>query len=184
MALLLAAIMRSDTASATALFLSLKASRSQRDALTAAATPVLKDHEMEAFGALMNVYKSLESERGALAHGVFGSSEQILDGVVWLDVANYVKHVVPWIAQMSTDMRSVTGSILDAIKPDLFVYRQQDLARLIEQINALWKGTSYLSFYVRFPDGAKGAEQFRQLCALSQIQREICRMREGQKNKT
>lgn len=57
MAMLLSAIMKVDTEPAAAIFLALRNARAQREVMIAAAQSVLSSETLEAFEAVMNIYR-------------------------------------------------------------------------------------------------------------------------------
>src|SRR5262249_43640514 len=89
---LLSAIMKAETAITAAVFLSIRNSRAQREALTAAAEIGLSGRELEMFRAIAIVYQSLDSQRADLAHGVFAVGEDIPDGILWIDSSAFAEH--------------------------------------------------------------------------------------------
>ena len=71
--------MKTNSDAAVALFLAIKTSKPQRDALSAVARLLLRGDDLDAFEALLSVYEGLEKQRNALAHGLFGVSDAIPD---------------------------------------------------------------------------------------------------------
>lgn len=74
-------------------------------------------------------------------------------------------------------------SAVQNLKRDTFVYKNEDLDRLYQDIEELWKAVFNLAAYIRNPDSPLTSGLFLQLCALPQIQQEIGRLREA-KSKT
>jgi hypothetical protein len=90
MAMILAHLIGAKDAAAMAVFHHLRRSASQREAVMEAAQIVLNPTELELLTALLNVHKSIEGERNALAHGYFGVAEDLPDAVLWLSTNDYV----------------------------------------------------------------------------------------------
>lgn len=87
---LLAELMGTNIPAAAAVFGSLRSSRAQHDALSAAAGVVLDERDLELFAAYMARRSSLEKERNDLAHGCYGVSVAIPDHIVWVAQADYL----------------------------------------------------------------------------------------------
>ena len=131
LAIMLSAIMKAETGITAAVFLSIRNSRAQREALTAAAQVELKDRELEMFSAIAILYQSLDSQRTDLAHGIFAVSEDLPDALLWLDSKHYTQHhVESWsdipsdglLGQLAKDAESE-----DKLRSKFFVYRKDDL---------------------------------------------------------
>ena len=85
----LSAIMKTETGIAATVFLSIRNSRAQREALDAAAQVGLTGRELEMFSAIAIVYQSLDSWRTDLAHGIFAVSEDLPNALLWMDSKHY-----------------------------------------------------------------------------------------------
>jgi hypothetical protein len=104
---LLAILLGTPSAAAMEVFLSLRRSSAQREALQAAAKVTLSGNELVAFEALMILYKSLESQRNDLAHGCFGDSEKLEDAIFWVELKHHVQTNTKAIA---SELRGELGS--------------------------------------------------------------------------
>jgi hypothetical protein len=89
MALILSALMKSHSDAAIAVFLSIRNSRQQQEALAAAAQTTLVGRASEIFSAISNVYRSLESQRNDLVHGVYALSDDLPNALLWVDPKNH-----------------------------------------------------------------------------------------------
>jgi uncharacterized membrane protein len=69
MALVLGQLLGANNAAALAVFQTLRRSSAQRDAISEAAKATLSETDQELLTAILNVHKSVETERNALAHG-------------------------------------------------------------------------------------------------------------------
>lgn len=83
-------LLGTNSEAALEVFLTLRRSANQRDALKAAARFSLTDDEHEFFEAMMVVYGSLESQRNALAHGCFGVAANDPTVLLWIDIRDHV----------------------------------------------------------------------------------------------
>jgi hypothetical protein len=94
MALSLGAILKTNSDAAVALFLAIKTSKTQRDALSVVARLLLRGNDLDAFEALLAVYGGLEKQRNALAHGLFGVSDAIPDALLWSDTQDHANFLI------------------------------------------------------------------------------------------
>ena len=72
LSLTLAAILDTRTDAGVAVYLSIKASNAQREALCNAALTSLAGEELRAFNAVMSFHKFMVPKRNDLVHGIFG----------------------------------------------------------------------------------------------------------------
>jgi hypothetical protein len=182
---MLSAIMKAETGVTAAVFLSIRNSRAQREALTAAAQIGLKDRsrELEMFSAIAIVYQSLDGQRADLAHGIWALSEELPDSVLWVDSKDFTRrNVENWgdIAKMSP-LGGVVGKkgLDDQMQEDLFVYRQEDISALRDEIKDFWMAAFIFTAYLRLPTSEIGEQQFQKLYSVPPIQRALSRLREG-----
>lgn len=175
MAMLLASILKTDTEPAAAMFLALKNARAQREVMIAAAKATLQDEALEAFEAVMNVYRGLSAQRADLAHGLFTVCKEISEGALWTSTTDHAKGTLQILANIGDENYKVA---LQNLKRDTFVYKIDDLERLYEQVAELWHAVFNLASYITHPRSSLTVGLFHQLCALPQIQQEIARLRE------
>lgn len=90
MAMILGHLIGAKDDATLAVFHNLRRSMSQREAIMEAAKIVLNDRDLELLSAILNVHKSVESERNALCHGHFGTSSEVPDGLIWTSTSDYV----------------------------------------------------------------------------------------------
>jgi hypothetical protein len=133
MALILSALMKSHFDAAIAVFLSIRNSRQQQEALAAAAQTTLVGRASEIFSAISNVYRSLESQRNDLVHGVYALSDDLPNALLWVDPKNHTN----FFANLFEKIKNDNPVSIDQIKKDTFVYRPNDLATLIKQMDDL-----------------------------------------------
>ncbi|MCR4265340.1 hypothetical protein [Nitratireductor sp. ZSWI3] len=166
---LLAELMGTNIPAAAAVFGSLRSSRAQHDALSAAAESVLNDADFELFTAHMARRASLEKERNDLAHGCFGVSVAIPDHIVWVAQADYLTF-------------SATGGDPDAFRKKQFVYELGTLERIAQEIEEFYNQLRSLIGYLWArrddPHGAAfRAQRYPQLCSQPHIRQALDRAR-------
>lgn len=84
MALVLGLLLGAENAAAMAVFQSLRRSSSQREAIAEAGKIRLPPSDQDLLNAVLNVHKSIEAERNALAHGHFGMYSELKDSLLWM----------------------------------------------------------------------------------------------------
>jgi hypothetical protein len=149
---LLAELMGANIPQVAAVFGSLRNSRTQSDALNAAAETVLSQEDLLLFRAYISRKASLEKERNDLAHGCFGVSVSIPDHIVWVAQSDFLA----FTAAHKSDQKAFD------LKDRQFVYQLGTLERIAEEIaefyNQLGSFTGYLSAR---NDGLPEGEAFR-----------------------
>ncbi|MDN2568463.1 hypothetical protein N1F89_19735 [Aquibium sp. A9E412] len=166
---LLAELMGTNIPAAAAVFGSLRSSRAQHDALSAAAEAVLNELDFELFTAHMARRSSLEKERNDLAHGCYGVSVAIPNHIVWVAQADYLAF-------------SAGRGDPDAFRKKQFVYELGTLERLAQEIEEFYNQLGFLTGYLRARrDGPNGAafraQRYPQLCSQPHIRQTLDRAR-------
>lgn len=168
---LLAELMGTNIPAAAAVFGSLKSSRIQHDALSAAAEAVLDERDFELFAAHMSRRASLEKERNDLAHGCFGVSVAIPDHIIWVAQGDYLAF-------------TAGGFTLEDFRKKQFVYELGTLERIAQEIaefyHQLGSYTGYLSARARGANAFR-AERYPQLCSQPHIRQALDQIRTGKK---
>jgi hypothetical protein len=179
LAVLLSAIMKTETAIAAAVFLSIRNSRAQREAMNVAAKVGLDGRELEMFSAISLVYQSLDAQRTDLAHGLFGIHEEMSDAILWVEASNYTRHNVEWSAGLNNQSLAALASppFDERVKSDTFVYKKTDLISLRDEIKDFWKAVFFFGIYLKMPKTTE--DVFQQLYDVPPIQRALVRLREG-----
>lgn len=139
-ALSLGAMLKTNCDAAVALFLAIKSSRTQREALTTIAKILLARDALEAFEALMTAYSSLEKQRNSLAHGVFGASSAFPDALLWSSLQDHANFLINVYAA------EYKGTPLadphKKLREDMYIYKSQDLKDLLQDLTELQKAAS------------------------------------------
>src|SRR4051794_33957123 len=82
----------------------------------------------------MAATKSANNKRNAMAHGLWGHSDDLPDALLWVSPADYVAHSEAfrlYAAKVGTDPTIERGP---AFSPGIQVYRQDDLERDRDEI--------------------------------------------------
>jgi len=170
---LLAELMGTNIPPAAAVFGSLRSSRSQADALIAAAEVVLDDKDLLLFNAHIARKASLEKERNDLAHGCFGISVGIPEHIVWVAQSDFLAFTAAHKANQPV--------------PDLadkqFVYELGTLERIAQEITELYHQLGFFSGYLSARhDGPNGAafraKRYPELCNQPHIKQALKTLRE------
>ncbi len=178
MTLTLGALLGVNNDVAFALFNSLRRSSGQRDAIAEAArASSLETEELELIDALLNVHKSIEAERTALAHGHFGIIEELPDSVIWQGANDYIHFQASMVLGPSAAVYNEEKH--QRLIKTLFVYRDIDLGQIVSDF--AWLGQYWRDFVVYYGERTKPekrAELYRLLCGRSHISQELEKLRQ------
>jgi hypothetical protein len=123
MGLILGALMGANSEAAVAVFSTLQNARARRDALNAVAEFKLNERQQELFSAILTIVGSAEKERNHLAHGCYGTSPAIQDGILWVES----KRFGTWNIATVLKETQVTADEYQDLAKSIFVYRKADL---------------------------------------------------------
>jgi hypothetical protein len=148
-------------------FLSLRKSHNQFEALQLAAKYSLADEKFLCFEAMMMIYKGLETDRNCLAHGCFGICPEEPTVLFWIAVKDHVHFQVE---SLSKESRGEFSEDRHAkLKEKLYVYRLSDLDALYNKMEEFWWTIFYFNGYLREPNNTGRIEEFRRILASPQI---------------
>lgn len=164
---LLSILMGANTETAVAVYLSFKNTVTKNDAMQAAAELRLSAEDMLLFRALMAYKNSVEKERNALAHGMFGVNNSIKDGVVWAHPTTYTNY------QAMVEVHGVTEELSAKLYKSCFVYLVGDLETLALEIEDLEHQIGCFGGYLLSTDETFRATRYHQLCAEPRVAKEI-----------
>ena len=150
------------------IFVSLRRSSGQREALLIAAKRKCTPEVLRIFQALLIIYKSVESERNALAHGCFGTLENNIEAIVWIPQDHYVNFQADLIFRESQGDYSAGHRIL---RENLFVYTLDDLLKIREEISSFYHMTFHVYITLRYEqtNPQTASEHFEHLCAMPRM---------------
>jgi hypothetical protein len=142
LSLTLAAILDSRTDAGVAIYLSIRASSAQRDALRSAALTSLVGDQLRAFNAVMSLRQSLVSDRNDLAHGIFGVMPDHPKSLIWIPSAKHAAWLTranqrAWNLEFDPDPHS-------PLRKELFIYTPDDLLELKTKFVELFNTTTQL----------------------------------------
>ena len=161
-----------------ALFLSMRQSRVQNDALNAVANSVLNEPERELFGALMSLRSGSDNERNSLAHGRIGESPEIAEGVIWIDSFDYLQYDLRVEAE-----NKVSDEAMQWFRERMYVYELADLERIARDAEALYNSIRSFTGYLNSDDAAWRASRYPELCDEPNVQRALRHLREAARKK-
>jgi len=176
MALLLGQLLGAENAATLAVFQALRRSSAQRDAISEAGRVCLNKVDLELLTAILNVHKSIESERNALAHGHFGVYSHLPDGILWMTTNDYIAFKVHLTLSVAPNVRD---DKIDTLNRNIFYYKDNDLILLFDEIDDLAYVWQELIKYLQLAkvDAAQSAQLYRQLCDRPRIVQELERLR-------
>jgi hypothetical protein len=183
MALLLGVLLNATNEAAVAVYLSLRAGRVRQDAINAAANAVLSGEVLELYRAIVDFQRSVEVQRNDLAHGCYGTTDAIPDGVLWMEaqhVANFmldfwnkIEHSTPTGPPIPTS-REEKEKIQELNLNRMFVYREKDIKQLLSDIEALWRALGSFIYFLR---NSKPREIYDRLCNEPHVKTALLKIR-------
>ena len=164
-------LLGTDSEAALEVFLTLRRSSNQREALQAAAKFALSGNELIAFQSIFSIYKYLEIQRNDLAHGCFGICPEDSSILFWIEVKHHVHF------QMEVLSRESKGHFaLDRharLKDHMFVYRDKDLQVLYDEMEQFWWTIFYFNGYLRDPNNTGRKDEFTRICDFPRMRNEM-----------
>lgn len=179
---LLATMLKTNTEPAIALFLTLQSSRIQFAALNAVATVVLNEDDYKLFSALMKYCASVEKDRNALAHGCFGGSPEIVEGVAWIEPRYLTEHTV------RANVASASDDAMASVRGKTFVYELGDLETIARDIENVHNQLTFFIGYLVSPyldppmTDEWRAQRYRELCAEPRVAQALAAFQEQDKD--
>jgi hypothetical protein len=160
LAAFLGLLLKTDSHAAMSVFATLRRSSNRAEAITAAAEH-LPSREREVCLAVLKVVQSAEAERNSLMHGMLGTTADRPNDLIWTESSNLSSVVVD-------DLFRRVGSRVDFFDK-LFVYTEDDLRKIEEQIHTAAVMLQQTMFYIRLtyhlpPSDRRVQEQYDQLC--------------------
>lgn len=180
MAVVLGLILGADSEPSLAVYEILRRSSSQREAIEAAAKIKLSPKDVELLAAILNVHKSIEADRNAFAHGHIGWTDKLPDALLWITTADYIRFAL----RAHHGILDLKSDGYDQLADRAFVYSEQDLTRISNEVRDLWRAwidlNTYLAGLIRFE--MNDDEAYNRLCGQPRIAQELATLR--QKNST
>lgn len=168
MALVLAALLKTNTDAAMAVYLVLRRHADQRSAIQNAARIVLSDGDFDVLMAILALHKQADGERNDLAHGIFGVMDEVPDALLWTNISDHSHFLTEVYAG-----KAPSGDSHKRLRQTMFVYKKADIERILNNIKSVRRMLFEFECYIRTPMHAGTAEQYRQLCASPRIQQEL-----------
>ena len=142
LSLTLAGILGTRTDAAVAVYLSIKAANTQRDALRNAALTSLGGDELRAFNAVMSLYEVLTKDRNNIAHGIFGVMPDHPRSLIWISSSKHAAWLTranqrAWNLEFDPDPHS-------HLMQELFIYTLDDLLEIKNRFVELFNTTTQL----------------------------------------
>jgi hypothetical protein len=176
MAVVLAELLRAENEPAVAVFQTIRRSSAQRDWISVATLASHDQQATELVRAILNITKSVEASRNALAHGHFGISDEVPDGLIWAESIDYVKRRTNVSIKGDRFNEKFYRQILESV----YIYRKIDLTVISRDINDLYEIWFALMEYLQ--SGRRNSETtselYRQLCDRSRVAQELARVRQ------
>jgi hypothetical protein len=133
MAVLLGVLLKSDTEAAIAVYLTIRRATARIDAINAACRATLNARDIELIDAVLIEHQSCEAERNALAHGYFGSTNELPDAVLWIDNTKASHFMVEFVLSSERCVFRRIGDSRAKMSNNMFYYTSKDLNLIIRQ---------------------------------------------------
>lgn len=144
MAMILVQLLHASPEPAFAMFSEVMDSSNKRSMILAAARSALPPDDFETFEVIAAVYRTQMDVRNKFAHWLWGSCEQVGDGLLLVDPRYMLKHARNqqqiWATREELHMRGAEGhdQLMEAIRYDfekIYVYRQNDFEHVLRDID-------------------------------------------------
>ena len=140
-AMLLAALTRANSSAIVAVYSVLRRATGKFEALSAAANVSLDKSGVEIVNAIISVIQSLEAERNDFAHGHWGVSDLIPEGILWIDG----KYSIDYHVRHRLIGR---GHSLPELESRVFYYTKDDFERFRDSVFSLCENIRFLRRYL------------------------------------
>lgn len=155
-------LLGTDSAPALEVFLSLKKSSNQCDALRAVAKHRLSGQEKKIFDAIIQLYQSLEKQRNALAHGCYGVASNDPDALLWIDIRDHVYFQTEVLSRLARG--DDVPDPHEHLKKKMFVYRTSDLETLHSEMDQFWEAVLHFNSFLRSRSGPHQPRELERIC--------------------
>lgn len=146
-AILLGVILGAETPASVGVYLALRQGRARYEALNAAAEVSLSERDFELFSAILRMHDTAQSFRDKLAHGFYGTSDDIPDGVLWVDSkVNATWTLLTWTKHNN---KTAKGNEHDELTKEIYVYRSAELEQIHNYIAATRMAIFHFIDYLR-----------------------------------
>jgi hypothetical protein len=171
----------SDSAASMEVFMTLRRSTNQREAIEAAARHALDDdRERDALAALLGIYKGLEAERNNLAHGCWGFAPDNPEIMFWMDSKDHLHRNMTILNKFKNG--NFESDVHRPIKERLFVYKMKDIELIHQEFEDFWWSLFYLNGYLRERENPGRVREFNEIYSKPRIQQEMARQKEAREN--
>jgi hypothetical protein len=176
----LAFLLQATAAPTVAVYLALKNSRTRQDVLAAAARAMLKERDFELFEAIQRIGASLEAQRNDIVHGLYGKSDDIPNGVLWMDPQHRMRHSLA-LGTIRAEKGRASAEDYLKLKRDIFVYEIADLNALASEIDAYRKNVRLFMSLTSPQTETSANELYHQLCNSPRVREALSQLREGRR---
>lgn len=169
---LLAALLKSDLAAGTSMYLRLNNLEARRSILDAAAATTLNSENYTLFAMTMDALKPIRKRRNDFAHGLWGITAELPDALLWVSADDHIAYNVVLLGP-SPKGKTIMQAAIDAHEEhqeNVMVYREGDLQR---DADDSWLAALAAEYLVRMLDqrDPERASMRKELLALPLLQR-------------
>lgn len=146
--------------------------------MIAAAQQTLDEDDFDIFSALMNLHRSLDSERNDIVHGVWGKLDGKDDVAIWISLQNYATTLIRLYHGKTADGSNMTHEErVDTMLKHYFVYEIDDVKDVLDRINALAQAIARFHTHLRYRDKPAGRHALADVMSSDLVRREVERVK-------
>lgn len=168
MALILAALLKTDTDAALAVYLQLRRHANQRETLASAADVVLSGEVLQTFKALLTVHKSTDGDRRDLAHGIFGVLADHPDKLLWTSLQDHA-HFLTEIHRLER-AGEFRADPHKRLKESMFVYSKACLTSIFDRMFSMQRLAFNFGCFLRDADAERGKGHYQAVLSDAAVQ--------------
>jgi len=153
MSLILAALLDTRSEAAVAVYLSLPNTQTRINALDRAAATSLTGEDLALLNATIALYKTSNSDRNDLAHGIFGVVSNEPDQLIWCPSAKFAAWMTranqsAWNLEFDPDPHA-------PLRNEMFIYTKTDLETIFSQFSFVFDVVSRMHMALSPIQGSK-----------------------------
>jgi hypothetical protein len=133
----------------------------------------------ELLAAFIDITRATEKHRNALVHGHYGHTDEVSDGILWMNTNDYVHYVV----EGRINARKMTDELKHEICSNVYVYNRTVIIAIYDEIVSLGQLWFYFVDYLKV-DSLNEInrdiidKEYRRLCDQSRIAKALVILRQ------
>jgi hypothetical protein len=160
---ILSFILRGEAAPTAAMLYAVRSSSAQMDMILAAGWAKLFDPELEVFEAVIQIARAAAKKRNAIAHHVWGYSEELPEALLLIQPAAYSDMFVELQNSLNSPDYSGGWIMLHTDNERTLVFRENDFREIMSELKTVARCATFLINYLE-PKHAARDQMYRMLC--------------------